>query len=552
MPMFLSLLTGCSQPVSDFTLQITPILLDSQREDLLALEPDIFVQVTYPDGNEEVWYAGTASEGAALQLEGLPPLPSGSKVALVAVTSGISTTEWSRSDAIAYGEATLDQELATGEQQVELAIPLPRVDDIGKRGTFRGKDRRLGGAMAMVPGAVYIFGGGDPETTDRLDDPNLGDPRFISSDTVLKATRTSEGWSEFVEVGKIVPFETLLGFPGNNPTLTADRRSFMAATPVTMDGKQAILVTGGRPVEFTAYFTDGWFLWDSENDELLGANHSGTLEIDRSDHLAFPLGNNKVLLYGGQTQINDGFPLVEIWDGQNRTSDYIDENQFVTTGGVNAFGTVLGTDVVICGGLRVETYSSTDHLWDPQEGCHRYAPNGRLSEIASLPLPLSGAAITALPDGGLLVSGGSDESFAELRQGGSILIGSALPADALSQIYRWDPGSNTWSEAGQLVYPRANHQMVTLSTGKVMIIGGNDQTSAYLSEYGAPVRCVEIYDPVERTSVAGTCTDVGQGAQAQVVTDGVSEIGILEGFIYDPFPTMMGGGNYGSIALIPE
>jgi hypothetical protein len=301
MPMFLAILTGCVQPVSDFTLRISPILLDSQREDLLALEPDIFVQVTYPDGNEEVWYAGTASEGAALELGGLPPLPSGSKVALVAVTPGISDTEWARADAIAYGEATLDQELATGKQEMELSIELPRVDDIAKRGTFRGGDRKLGGAMVMLPGVIYIFGGGNPETDERLEDPNLGSPRFVSSDTVLKATRTSEGWSEFTEVGKIVPFETILGFPGAVQNLTADRRSWMAATPVTVDGKQAILVTGGRPTEFTAYFTDGWFLWDTEKDELLGANNSGTLVIERSDQMAFPLGNNKVLLYGGQT-----------------------------------------------------------------------------------------------------------------------------------------------------------------------------------------------------------------------------------------------------------
>jgi hypothetical protein len=553
MPMFLSLLAGCSQPLSDFTLRLTPILLESQREDLLALEPDIFVQVTYPDGAEEVWYAGTASEGAALQLDGLPPLPTGSKVALVAVLPQESKEEWSRTDAIAYGEATLDQELATGEQEVELAVPLERVDDIAKRGAFRGADRKMGAAVAMLPGSIYLFGGGDPETTDALQDENLGFPRLISSDTVMKATRTAEGWSEFTEVGKIVPFDTELGFPGAYEDWVADRRLGMTSTPVTVDGKQAILVAGGRPTEFTAYFTDGWFLWDPETDKLFDGDNTGKLDVARSDHMAFPLGGSKVLLYGGQLLVNDGYPVIEIWDGQTRRSKLIDEtDDVVDLGGVGAAASPVGTDVVVCGGLRVNFDVMDAHQWDPQKGCYRFAPNGRVSDVAPLPVALSGAAMAGLPDGSILVTGGSDSSFSEISYGSVIIIGTAAMAESLRKSYLWNPGTNTWTEVGNLVYPRSNHRMVTLSNGKVMVIGGTEGTSAFLSPYGETVRCIEIYSPESHTFEASNCTDVGQGAFPGAASDG-REVGVLEGFLQSPAALANGGGgNYGSIRLIPE
>ena len=92
-------------------------------------------------------------------------------------------------------------------------------------------------------------------------------------------------------------------------------------------------------------------------------------------------------------------------------------------------------------------------------------------EFGTLP---NGAASTVLPDGRLMVAGGT--------------VDGHLSAD----IAVYDPSSATWSRAGLLAEPRADFSASALNDGHVLIAGGNTATG--------PTALLEVYDPASGTS----------------------------------------------------
>ena len=547
----LSLLAACTAPVSDYTLRISPNLLDDQRSAVLGFDPDVFVQIVSPGGEETLRYVGAAADGVALALPNLPPIDAGSTVALILSHPGGPTDRWERERTIAYGSALVEEDLALGKSELTLEIEVRRVDDVGKLGALKGSSRKLGGALAAVPGAVYLFGGGDPATDDRLDSPGLGNPRLISSDTVMKATVENGVWSELEEVGKIEPFVSQLSFLGEPAEVPGDRRAGMTATPVNTQGEDAILVVGGRYTEFPEYFTAGWFVWSPASDSIIA---SGELLYERSDHLALPLGTNKVLVFGGQLPVAaGGIPYYELWLGQERDSDYDSggNNDLLDLGGFAAMGTSIDGEAIVCGGYRVDTLRTEGNVWVAQTGCHRFKSNGSRVPIADLPngIGLGGGALAPLPDGGLLLTGGTSADLIEETEGQTVIIGSAVPEPALDTAYRYDLATDSWRSVGRLVYARANHRMVPLSGGKILVVGGTESMAPYLSDLGQARNCTEIFDPGTDTFTASTCTEAGQGAYPEVASDGLSQVAVFEGKSGEIDPT--GGGSYGVIGLLP-
>ncbi len=104
------------------------------------------------------------------------------------------------------------------------------------------------------------------------------------------------------------------------------------------------------------------------------------------------------------------------------------------------------------------------------------APTGSWVAAGTLPTDWYGGQVVALPDGGALAIAGD---------------GSA--------VARWDPPTATWTKGPGLGAPRWNFAAVALRDGRVLVLGGaNDTQQAYSSAY--------VYDP--RAS-GGTWTKVG-------------------------------------------
>src|SRR5437773_11976744 len=76
-----------------------------------------------------------------------------------------------------------------------------------------------------------------------------------------------------------------------------------------------------------------------------------------------------------------------------------------------------------------------------------------------------------------------------LADGRVLVVGGLGPGRGNSEIY--DPGTNKWSPAGNLISARANHQAVRLADGRVLVMGGRQP--------GRPLSSAEIFDPVLRS-----------------------------------------------------
>lgn len=543
----LTCLIACQAPVSDYELTLVPVLMESQAEDILASEPAIKVRLVYPDGESEVLFAGIARSGEALTIPALPPIPAETLVQLIAEAAGSPEDEWDRAATIAYGEGVVSESLALGGKSLELPIELARVDSVGRIAGLRNEKRRVDAASAVVEGAAYVFGGGDPSTSDATTGFSVGSIPLISSPTVSKATHASDGWSELVDVGTIPVFPAALGFNGTPLSVDADRRAGMSATPVLVDGDPMIFVAGGRYADFPAYVTRGWFLWDPETDT---APTTGELYAERADHLAFRLGPSRVVLYGGVGGVGDGTPSYEIWKAGTFDSSNSARNSSLRTGGVQAAGTELGDDVVICGGYRISLRDSEQVLWDPSDACQRISAPDNLESLASLPIAVGAAALAPLPDGGLLLTGGIDAQIREDVINDSEIVGTATVEPALSRAFRWDPDADEWSELGPMNTARAHHSAIALSTGKVLLVGGTATGSAFFGAITGPVRCSELFDPETDTFTEVDCSDTARGGTL-AVGRGLDDFFVVEGGWYDGV-LRAGGGSYGIVRRIPE
>jgi Galactose oxidase, central domain/Kelch motif len=106
---------------------------------------------------------------------------------------------------------------------------------------------------------------------------------------------------------------------------------------------------------------------------------------------------------------------------------------------------------------------------------------------------------TVLQDGRVLVAGGLQ------------VAGGAASALASAEVY--DPGSGAWTAAGSLAAGRARHTATLLLSGKVLVVGGQNQ--------GGPLASAELYDPASNHwSPAGQLQTARYGHDAVRLTNG--------------------------------
>jgi N-acetylneuraminic acid mutarotase len=103
--------------------------------------------------------------------------------------------------------------------------------------------------------------------------------------------------------------------------------------------------------------------------------------------------------------------------------------------------------------------------------------------VGAMGAPREQHTATALPDGRVLVAGGMQ------------VAGSASTTLASAELY--DPGKRTWSPAASMASPRSAATATALSDGRVLVVGGQNQS-------GAALTTAELYDPASnRWSAAG-------------------------------------------------
>lgn len=217
------------------------------------------------------------------------------------------------------------------------------------------------------------------------------------------------------------------------------------------DGK--VLLVGGYPS------TPASELYDPETGQWV---QPGQMNVVRNHHTATLLQDGRVLVAGG------------FWSGGVQKAAEIYNpatGMWTSTGSLNLArswhtATLLPNgQVLVVGGLTNLGITPGAELYDPATGLWTLVTSPEVNRAAHT--------ATLLPNGKVLIVGGVVNS-----------TGSNLAASA--ELY--DPASQVWTSAGEILTERFGHSAVLLQNGNVLIMGGERNTQ--------PLSSAEIYDPV--------------------------------------------------------
>lgn len=178
--------------------------------------------------------------------------------------------------------------------------------------------------------------------------------------------------------------------------------------------------------------------------------------------------------------------------------------------GARAVALPGGKVLVVGGGTTWYAGTPTDRnlvadVYDPAAGSF---------STVTLRRGVTGASVTVLDGGAVLVAGGYD--------------GAAGATTRAASIY--DPATGTVADTGLLTRPRQAHTATKLADGKVLIAGG------LTSPYGTASAGAELYDPVTRTFTTLPDMSTGRVNHTATLLKGgkVLLVSLLSSELYDP------------------
>jgi N-acetylneuraminic acid mutarotase len=192
----------------------------------------------------------------------------------------------------------------------------------------------------------------------------------------------------------------------------------------------------------------------------------------RQFHTATLLPDGKVLVAGGTgsnntTGSNSALASAELYDPSN--GSWTVTGSMVTPRMFHTATLLPDGKVLVAGGTGNNVTGkplASAELYDPSSGS--WTATGRM------PTPRMLHTATLLPDGNVLVAGGLDNNSA-----------SGKPPLASAALY--DPGSGSWTATGTMATPRSDFTATLLPDGKVLVAGGLHS--------GALAAAAELYDP---------------------------------------------------------
>ena len=207
----------------------------------------------------------------------------------------------------------------------------------------------------------------------------------------------------------------------------------------------------------------------------------GSMTSPRSAHTATLLPSGKVLVAGG-SDLSPGVPpttksyaTAELYDPatgrwSSTGSMTVARTYFTATLLPNGKVLVTGGDPDPASGGSVPGATATAELYDPS--------TGRWSMTGSMAFPRSLHTATLLPNGKVLVAGGSAPGPA---------FGGTVQSAATATAELYDPATGSWRSTGSMATARFAHDATLLPSGKVLVAGGYTGS--------APTAEAEVYDP---------------------------------------------------------
>ena len=216
---------------------------------------------------------------------------------------------------------------------------------------------------------------------------------------------------------------------------------------------------------------------------------TGSLNTARYDHTATLLPNGEVLVVGG-IGVNGNYTSLasaELYDPQ--------KGKWTTTGSMSVGRTGL-TATLLPNGL-VLVAGGSDYYVNCYATAELYNPStGQWTLTGSMSQPRCLHSATLLPNGEVLVSGGVNSIYDYSR-----------PTVSSAEIY--NPNTGTWAPTGSLNVSRASAATLLLENGQVLAAGGynntgNNNPNTYLTS-------AELYDSSTGTWSLTTSMSPGAG-----------------------------------------
>ncbi|MEX0630167.1 MAG: kelch repeat-containing protein [Chloroflexota bacterium] len=318
-------------------------------------------------------------------------------------------------------------------------------------------------------------------------------------------------------------------------TTTGNMIEAPVANTATLLSDGSVLVAGGITIRSGERFPASAQLYDPSSRSWSATGNM--IEFSRSDYTATLLRDGKVLVAGGypsplaSAELYD--PSTGSWTATGRlvtardlhTATLLPDGKVLVTGGIDstvsvghavaaaelydpASGTWIPTGnmvqarvydtatLLLDGRVLVAGGSSSGTLGEALASAELYDPaSGTWTASGNMNAGRSGHTATLLPDGTVLVVGGSN--------------GSGLLAPA--ELY--DPSSGSWTATGAMVEPRYGHTATLLANSKVLVVGGSAGQDALAS--------AELYDPLSGSWTAiGSMTAGRSGHTATLLADG--------------------------------
>jgi hypothetical protein len=286
---------------------------------------------------------------------------------------------------------------------------------------------------------------------------------------------------------------------------------------------------------------------------------AGETAVARHDARAVPLSSGRLLVLGN-SEASDGSSAPtsgEIWDPA--TGVWTPTDDMNNPRSDFAMVALADDQVLVAGGLNGEQPAqsfSSAYIYDARTGQEGWTRTGLMSAART------GPSAATLPDGRVLVAGGyfHVEPIGMVEGGSDVMLAAYHPAAdegvvsadfglfdvdfgsagaALATAELFDPATGAWTPTGPMSYARYGAQAVTLSDGRVLIVGSRPVSGRFsVAVDPHAFDTAEIYDPATgRFTLAGELPDLdraaleapgGPGANAMPTDDGAPlEVGTL-------------------------
>ena len=226
------------------------------------------------------------------------------------------------------------------------------------------------------------------------------------------------------------------------------------------DGR--VLIAGGGVTTMSAE------LYDPETQTWSSA---GDMNISRREHTSTVLNNGNVLIVGGQhggqiTSLVEIFdPKTDRWDAHNLEGKWTDTN-IMNIPRKNHTSTLLPDgSVLVAGGITRVDEGATQLLSQAErylvDGIKGWTMAGKTS------ITRTGHTASLLADGKVLIAGGGsvDNALDEVGQ---------KELKHLNSTEMYDYKTNTWLESSGMNVPRWEHTATVLSSGNILVVGGEN------------------------------------------------------------------------------